>query len=290
MYYFEIVNLINSVAGLDISGISLFATALSDLANSGIDEFVKIFENSDSKVKQAISELVLNFINAVNSSKSSFSNAFISLLNTALTSIRNKYNSFYSAGSYLVDGFALGIDKSAFKAEVAAAAMAGAALNAAKDALGIHSPSKEFEKIGIYAIEGIIKGFKETSSQLSTSTKNVGNRTVDTLKEIISRKMDWLEDCIDVQPTIRPVVDMSDAESKVQKLNAMFSREQAMSISSSMNRKSSEQIQNGDEGSSDNGNTYNFTQNNYSPKALSRLEIYRQTKNQFSTLKGLVKT
>ena len=36
------------------------------------------------------------------------------------------------------------------------------------------------------------------------------------------------------------------------------------------------------------GNTYQFTQNNYSPKALSRIEIYRQTKNQFSTLKGLV--
>ena len=30
----------------------------------------------------------------------------------------------------------------------------------------------------------------------------------------------------------------------------------------------------------------NFTQNNYSPKALSRAEIYRQTKNQFAMLKG----
>ena len=28
-----------------------------------------------------------------------------------------------------------------------------------------------------------------------------------------------------------------------------------------------------------NNNTYNFVQNNNSPKALSRLEIYRQTKN-----------
>ena len=38
------------------------------------------------------------------------------------------------------------------------------------------------------------------------------------------------------------------------------------------------------------GNNYNFTQNNYSPKALSRIDIYRQTKNQFSALKGLVET
>jgi tape measure domain-containing protein len=31
--------------------------------------------------------------------------------------------------------------------------------------------------------------------------------------------------------------------------------------------------------------SYNFTQNNYSPTALSRLDIYRQTKNQFSAFK-----
>ena len=35
-------------------------------------------------------------------------------------------------------------------------------------------------------------------------------------------------------------------------------------------------------------NSYNYTQNNYSPKALSRVEIYRQTNNQLSTLKGAV--
>lgn len=33
--------------------------------------------------------------------------------------------------------------------------------------------------------------------------------------------------------------------------------------------------------------TYNFTQNNTSPKALSRLEIYRQTKNQFNFATGV---
>ena len=33
----------------------------------------------------------------------------------------------------------------------------------------------------------------------------------------------------------------------------------------------------------------NFTQNNYSPKSLSAVEIYRQTKNQLDTVKGLIK-
>lgn len=34
-------------------------------------------------------------------------------------------------------------------------------------------------------------------------------------------------------------------------------------------------------------NTYNFTQNNYSPKALSRIDIYRQTQNQLRLSRGM---
>lgn len=34
------------------------------------------------------------------------------------------------------------------------------------------------------------------------------------------------------------------------------------------------------------GTTVNFTQNNYSPKALSRTEIYRNTQNGFAVLGG----
>ena len=33
-------------------------------------------------------------------------------------------------------------------------------------------------------------------------------------------------------------------------------------------------------------NVYNFTQNNYSPKALSRIDIYRQTQRQLSMSRG----
>ena len=33
-------------------------------------------------------------------------------------------------------------------------------------------------------------------------------------------------------------------------------------------------------------NVYNFTQNNYSPKALSRTDIYRQTQRQINLSRG----
>ena len=59
----------------------------------------------------------------------------------------------------------------------------------------------------------------------------------------------------------------------------------ARTISVGMSKESTTQNQNGNGGS---GNTYTFTQNNYSPKALSRTDIYRQTQNQFAVMKGTV--
>lgn len=92
---------------------------------------------------------------------------------------------------------------------------------------------------------------------------------------------------IDIQPTIRPVLDLSNVSSGVGKLTALMSKTQAMKISAGMNRESSGTNQNGNDKTSV-ANNYNFTQNNYSPKSLSRIDIYRQTKNQFAALKGLV--
>ena len=54
-----------------------------------------------------------------------------------------------------------------------------------------------------------------------------------------------------------------------------------------MNNRLSSNYSNGEQAyrESQRMSTVTFTQNNYSPKALSRDEIYRQTNNQLSTIK-----
>ena len=66
---------------------------------------------------------------------------------------------------------------------------------------------------------------------------------------------------------------------------ALFSHSQALKINAGMNNMYGGEIQNGVNPVG--GNTYQFTQNNYSPKALSRIEIYRQTKNQLSAIERM---
>ena len=69
----------------------------------------------------------------------------------------------------------------------------------------------------------------------------------------------------------------------------MFSQNQAMTISARFSRDANAEIQNG-VNTPTKSNVYQFTQNNYSPKALSRVEIYRQTNNQFSTFERMTET
>lgn len=189
------------------------------------------------------------------------------------------------AGVSLVNGFISGVRTQTKYAAEAAAKMASEALAAAKETFDINSPSRAFAEIGKYAVLGLAQGLNDSTKLASDAAANVGDRTIDNLQNIIARVVDVINSDIDSEPTIRPVLDLSNVESGTSRLNAMFSRSRAISISNGMNRRNGEGIQNGS-GSSSGGDTYQFTQNNYSPKALSSAEIYRQTHNQFSALKN----
>ena len=232
-------------------------------------------------------QTMVKLIAGVRSQDSSARMAFTTTLSGSITAIKDYYSQFKSAGSYLVDGFCDGISENTWKAEAKARAMAAAAAEAAEDELDEHSPSKRFYGIGNFAGVGFINALIDNVSKAGKAGREIARSSIDGLNDIISRIADYVDADMDVQPTIRPVLDLSAVEAGTGRLNTLFSRNQALSVSTGMNDRVSEmEVQNGE--SSPTGNTYQFTQNNYSPKALSRIDIYRQTKNQFSAMKGLV--
>lgn len=234
------------------------------------------------------STLMVKFIAGVRSKDSELRTAFTTTLSGAITAIKDYYGEFKSAGSYLVDGFCNGISENTWKAEAKARAMAAAAAEAAEDELDEHSPSKRFYGIGDFAGIGFINALIDNVSKAGKAGREIAKSSIDGLNDVISRIADYVDADMDVQPTIRPVLDLSAVEAGTGRLNTLFSRNQALSVSTGMNERVSEMdVQNGESSSA--GNTYQFTQNNYSPKALSRIDIYRQTKNQFSAMKGLVR-
>lgn len=235
------------------------------------------------------STMMTNFITGIRGKDSLARNTFLTTINGCLTAIRNKYTDFYNAGKYLVEGFADGITANTYLAEAKAQAMAAAAARAAERELDEHSPSKVGYRIGDFFGLAFVNAISDYADKSYKAGTNMAAAAKNGLSNAISKIREFVDGEMEVQPTIRPVLDLSEVRSGAGRLTAILSRSQAMKISSSMNRETTGEIQNGD-GTPSVGNSYSFVQNNYSPKALSRIDIYRQTKNQFSALKGLVET
>lgn len=284
-----IVEFINGLAtSLQTHGPELGA-ALGNLFMAAINTVVSFLTGGAVTDIKGAAKKIMNsgFITGLKDKVGSIKTTFTSGINDAKTAVINKVSEWVSAGKDLVAGLISGIKEKATSLVEAAKGVVEDAIDAAKNLLGINSPSKVFAEIGRYVDEGFIVGMQAYAGRVVDATEDLGNSAVSSMAGIAESISDVIDDSLDIQPTIKPVLDLTDVESGAGSINSMFSRTRAMSISASMGSEYGSEIQNG---AASTGATYQFTQNNYSPKSLSRLEIYRQTQNQLETLKGLVRT
>lgn len=274
-------NFISGIRTGDASARSAFVTIVSGCLTAIRNKFYEF-----NTVGQTT---MTNLIAGIRTKNQLAKDAFVQIINSCLTAIRNKYTDFYNTGKYLVEGFAKGIDEYTWYAEARARAMARAAAQAAEAELDINSPSKVGYRIGGFFGMGFVNSLIDYTDKSYDAGASVAKSAKEGLRNAVSKIGDFIENGIDSQPTIRPLLDLSDVTEGAGRLSALLSRNQAMKISAGMEREGGSVVQNGGT-TPTSGNNYNFTQNNYSPKALSRIDIYRQTKNQFSALKGLVET
>ena len=233
-------NLINTL----VNGIKSRQLHLTTTAANLIDEMLKRMKNKETMFNSTAIALINKFATGISSQTSKIKNVIDTLLDSAVSNIKNYYDNFYSAGSYLVDGFAAGISANSFKAAAKAAAMASAAYSAAKAALAINSPSKLFRSLGYSVPEGFAIGIDRLAYMAKNSAVSMTDMAVDGVKNSISRIAEAVNTDIDTQPTIRPVLDLSDVESGAGAISGLFNNKASVgvmanvgSINAMMNRR-----------------------------------------------------
>ena len=216
---------------------------------------------------------------------------------SAASSSRN-YTGFYNAGSSSASGYIDGLLSQTGKAAAAGETLAARALEAAKKKLDINSPSREFRSLGVSSGEGLVYGMDDMGASVEKASSSMVGGAYNSAKLMLSKVLDLLDSDVSLSPTITPVLDLSSVRSGASEIDSMLGKTEVLNVEATTSRISgiaanvSTSSRNGiitDETRSNSSATsYNFTQNNYSPKSLSRADIYRQTKNQFSMLKGSV--
>ena len=258
---------------------------LRDLRRNWLDQIDELDAGTQEKLKELKDDWMKSIVGLQTDTQGQFAKMTTHLINTV-----GDKSQWSAVGVNAIEGILYGIaDRTPDLVEGVEDAMYSA-LRAANRVLEIRSPSRKFKEVGRYSILGMVNGLRDYAYLASDEAETAGLSMLNTLRNTIAGISDAINDNIDTQPTIRPVLDLTDLADGTKQLNTLFSRNQAVSISAGLQRRSTVTDDSDDISSNKAGNVYQFTQNNYSPKALSRVEIYRQTKNQFSAMQRTVET
>lgn len=242
------------------------------------------------------------FINTIKTFFGEATTTGFTLANSALSAIVSLLPKFYEAGDNAGKGLVRGIENNMLEATAAGRRIARAAYEAAMAELDEESPSKKMFQVGDYAGIGFVNGILANVAKSEAAGGELGGSVLDGADKAIKTISQVVEDGFDVDPVVYPTVDLTGVEESVADINRMFNNaikistekaeSAAMSIRQSKEFKSAGSMSDtqNDRESSENktGNTYQFIQTNNSPKALSRIEIYRQTRNQFSQFREAI--
>lgn len=238
------------VACLD--GIASGLPRVVESAVTIVTNFINGVSQQLPRVVQAGWDLIINFIdgltNSINTNTprliASIKNLFKAVLNAAVTVLTGGVVDLEASGGNLIEGFKKGIktklstlwDKvkggfEKFKNKVA-------------DFFGIHSPSKVFAEFGQYLDEGLIVGLNKYSGKVSNSAEDVGKDAIKSMSGALSGISLAVDSDIDSNPSIRPVLDLSNIESGAGTIGDLLSMEPSVgvlanvgSISSLMNKR-----------------------------------------------------
>lgn len=218
----NLVAMAKGMADVDTSRIVGFGTTLKTLGTVGLDNFTKAFTGATDKIQDAAYTLTDKFLTAATSKQASFISTFNKLADSCVKALRQYYSNFYHAGAYLVQGFANGISANAYLAEARARAMAAAAAAAARKELQVNSPSKVGYEIGDFFGLGFVNAIDAYQKYAYDSAANMGDSAKSGLTAAAMKIQNALDGDLDMQPVIRPVLDLSSIQAGSRYLNGLI--------------------------------------------------------------------
>lgn len=224
----QLINMATLITYINTDAVKTFGNSLKTFAKDAIDGFIDTFADEQPKtdMETALKDLVQAGIDGAEAKKDPAKDAFEGIAEDAVDQLSSEQltQSAIQAGKDLVTGFAAGIlsNQSIQKVTNAGSYIGKIALKAAKEAIDSNSPSKEAMKIGNYFGEGFAIGIKDYASEVYGSSFDVAEQAKTGLSKAIARISDVINSDMDTQPTIRPVLDLSDVESGAGYLSSMF--------------------------------------------------------------------
>lgn len=186
----KIVNTLGRLMLMMLQAMLKYVPSMVDTGLKLITAVLNGLTRNMPKLSTAAGNAVVAFLNGVSKNLPKVIDAgvklIISFVNGVASAIRKNADAMNAAGrnlaSAIIEGMVSGIAGGIGSVASAAKKVASSALSAAKGVLGIHSPSKEFEKIGNYVNDGFRKGLDGNKAQVYDAFNDLKKMLLDLSK------------------------------------------------------------------------------------------------------------
>ena len=186
--------------------------------------------NASSDFKSAGAACASGFAAGISENMQEAINAAATMAAEALAAAKAAIDSnspskeFRKLGLYSDDGYVLGVKQNLNKVYDAGYKIGEISKNALEDSLDINSPSKELRKDGRYSALGFAKGLEDFYNKVIASSTKLSDGAKDIIKAAIDKITELVNDNIDAQPTIRPVMDLSEIQNGSKMLSTILDK------------------------------------------------------------------
>ena len=234
-------DIINAIS----SGMQSASSSLTSTASSVVTSIVNAIKGKNSEFTTTGKTLATNLVNGIEGQKSSASSAGESLGAEAASGAESNYGSMSEAGDYLGSGFIAGINSKVTAAYLAGYNLGAAGARGVKDGEKAASPSKLGIQAGKWLGEGFVIGIDQMGSAVYKAGFSMGDSAVDSISRSVRSISSIVDSNIDSNPTIRPIIDLSDVKAGANAIGGMLGFDSSIGvlanvsgISTMMNRRS----------------------------------------------------
>lgn len=223
----ELIDLAKTAASANVESLSTFGKSLKSLAKDGVKGFVDELSKKSYKddAKKAAEAIVKAFIKAMGDKEADVKKKGKTVAGKASTGISEAKleSKGKTAGKDLGKGLVNGIEAKYDAAYDAGYKLGQKAVQGEKDGQASNSPSKLTTQAGKWFGEGLIIGIERMSRAVYHSAYGLGETATTSISTAVSKITDLVNSDIDAQPTIRPVLDLSDVRAGAGSINGLFS-------------------------------------------------------------------
>lgn len=253
-------------------------------------DFSKIVDSvvaSMTKLSGSISSSLSSMGSVMSNGGTEIANAAKTMMDRLNAALNNKslFNNLGVIGKNIVTGIRNGILSNVQKMQNAGQTLAQRFRDAFKNVLGIHSPSRVMMNDAKYIVEGLVIGLDDNAIDAIDAGQSMGSKVADAIADSVNMANMLADQELSISPLITPVVDMQSIDNAINTLNSDLSSRDvgftANAVGSVYNKSNAQNETVSQRGSAPSTNV-TYVQNNYSPKELSRIDIYRNTRNQLN--------